>query len=608
MAHVLIRMRWTLLRNSLRGERVYGFATGVVVGVVLAAGTIVVAVLWPSALPVTLAVWLMGWVFGPIFTGGGNETLRPEYFTMIPVTPRRMAAGLLAGAFAGPAPLISLVAFLSMAVYGWRHGFVATLVGLVAAALTLITMVLLSRIVVAAFGLFIRSRVAAVAAAVVTGTLLALAGNGWALVVALGAAQEPTWAELLVRLLPSGWGIAAIEASWPVGLGILAANGLVVALLWMAWAALLDRRVASAARGGVPARRGRPRPFPMVPGARAVAAKELRAWSRDLTRIHLLAVAFSYAVVFVLLPVSLGWWGMAPFAGVIAIVMAAGVSANLYATDGTALWLTLMTPGAERKDVHGRQLAWLLTVGPAAVLLSVAGTAAGGQAWAWPWVLSLLPATLGGAAGLVVLIAVTSLIPATDPHKRGGNPLSTGADESAETGLAWLMLIAVPTTALPATAVVLIQPWAGVPVGVATGALCAWWFGRIACKRLESNGTELLNLMKHGSAPSRAAGGDKASAPDLPRAHKIAIALCYSIAWLPLFPQGLVPLLFKVLGVTDRVWFLALHLPEGWQWPMIIFMISLGLLMYGYAILLPMRYQPAEGEQQDRSVRQPAGT
>ncbi|GGS68713.1 hypothetical protein GCM10010156_29560 [Planobispora rosea] len=598
MAVVLIRMRLALLRHALRGDRASSLVLGTVIGLILAVGTVAVAVFWPPLLPAALAVWLMGWIFGPIFTGGG-EALRPEYFTMIPAAPRRMATALLAGAFASPAVMITSVALTSMAVYGWRFGLLATLVALVAAVITLITMVLVSRVTVAIFGLLVRSRAAAVLAAFVTGTVLALSGNGWALPVAAATAEDLSWAGALVRLLPSGWGIAAIESSPPAALGILAASALVVVLLVAVWAVLLTRRVTSAARGGVPARRRRPRPFPMVRGVRAVAAKELRTWSRDLIRVHLLSFAFFYAVVFTLLPVAIGWWGMVPFVGLIAVLMGAGVSANLYATDGTALWLTLMTPGAERADVRGRQLAWLLAVGPATALLSVAGAAASGETWAWPWVAGLFPAVLGGAAGLVVLVAVTAPVPATDPHRRGGDPLSSGADEGGETGLVWLMLIAVPVTALPAAAAVLIEPWAGVPVGVATGVLCVWGFGRIAARRLASGGTELLALLKYGSAAGRTVREEEAAAaaPDLPLGHKIAVIVCYSLAWLPLFPQGIVPMFFKLFGVEDRVWFLALYLPDAWQWPTITLMISIGLLMYGYAILFPMRYRAPETEQ-----------
>ncbi|MEU3170337.1 hypothetical protein [Streptosporangium sp. NPDC006930] len=592
MAHVMIRMRLALLRNSLRGDRATNLFSGVLIGVVLAIGTITVAVLWPDYLPLTLTIWLTGWIFGPIFIGGGDETLRPEYFTMLPATPRRVAAGLLAGAFVGPAPLVTLLALLSLPVYGWRHGFAGVLIGLVAALATLATMVMISRVVVAALGLFVRSRATAAIVGIVMGTTLALCGNGWAPAVAFGTGDTLVWTEVLVRALPSGWGVAAVEASWPLALAILAANGAVIVLLLLAWAALLARRVASAARGGVPARRGTPRPFPAVGGARIVAAKELRVWWRDLVRIQLLGIAFSYALVFPLLLVTIDLWIMVPFVGLIAVVMAAAVSANLYGADGTALWLTLMTPGAERADVRGRQLAWLLAIGPAATVLTLVGTAVSGQTWAWPWVLGLLPALLGGAAGLIVCFAVNSLVPGTDPHKRGGNPLNTGADESSETGLAWLTLIAVPSIGLPTAAAILLHPWAGVPVGLLTGALGVWGFGKIAYRRLESHGTELLTLMKHGPA-AQPKPTDKRTTADLPLKHRIAVIFCYSVAWLPTFPQGVVPMTFKIFGVEDRLWFLALHLPSAWQWPTIIFMITLGFLMYGYAILIPMRISSA---------------
>src|SRR5690606_35083238 len=145
--------------------------------------------------------------------------------------------------------------------------------------------------------------------------------------------------------------------------------------------------------------------------------------------------------------------------------------------------------------------------------------------------------------------------------------------------------MAVPSIALPTAGAILLDPWAGVVTGVLTGILCYWGFGRIAYRRLESRGIELLNLMKHGPAPEP----DKPTTADLPLGHRIGVTACHLIAWLPLFPQGLVPLVMKILGIDNPSWFLALHLPPAWQWPTIIFMIAVGLLMYGYAILLPMR-------------------
>jgi ABC-2 type transport system permease protein len=114
---------------------------------------------------------------------------------------------------------------------------------------------------------------------------------------------------------------------------------------------------------------------------------------------------------------------------------------------------------------------------PMANLLTVVATALSGQRVAWPWVLALIPA----------LLSVVGPIPGLDPQKRGGNLLGFG-DDGAQAGQAFLMLLLVPLTALPAVAVMLAgtlldQPrvaWAGVPAGMLAGALFAWLLGGIA--------------------------------------------------------------------------------------------------------------------------------
>ena len=44
------------------------------------------------------------------------------------------------------------------------------------------------------------------------------------------------------------------------------------------------------------------------------------------------------------------------------------------------------------------------------------------------------------------------------------------------------------------------------------------------------------------------------------------------VGCIALFPQALVPAAMKLSGDVARVWFLALYLPEPWQWPTIAFM------------------------------------
>lgn len=67
------------------------------------------------------------------------------------------------------------------------------------------------------------------------------------------------------------------------------------------------------------------------------------------------------------------------------------------------------------------------------------------------------------------------------------------------------------------------------------------------------------------------------------------MAACWSLFWLPLFSQGLVPVAFKLAGSDEKVSFLALHLSEPWQWPVIVAMVALGEAMVGVAIALLRR-------------------
>ncbi|WP_262287062.1 hypothetical protein [Micromonospora sp. MA102] len=70
----------------------------------------------------------------------------------------------------------------------------------------------------------------------------------------------------------------------------------------------------------------------------------------------------------------------------------------LYSSDGTALWQTLLAPGNERADVRGRQLAWMLVVGPPAVVLTALGAIAHGELTMVQWAAALFAWGLGRLA------------------------------------------------------------------------------------------------------------------------------------------------------------------------------------------------------------------
>lgn len=149
-------------------------------------------------------------------------------------------------------------------------------------------------------------------------------------------------------------------------------------------------------------------------------------------------------------------------------MIAGACACNLYGSDGTSLWLTVMTPGAVQADIRGRQGAWLIVVAPYTVAVTIAFTALSGHRAAWPWALAVLLAVLGGAAGLVTLASLVSV----QPLNETGNPTP-----------AWslkvhIALVAVALTALVPVMVLLAAwrwhadwlSWAAVPIGLATGA------------------------------------------------------------------------------------------------------------------------------------------
>ncbi|WP_156325932.1 hypothetical protein [Nonomuraea sp. SBT364] len=578
VAVTLVRMKVAILRHSLTGQRGSMAASAGSVGVLLSAGTIYLAFLGGDWLSAAYAVWMLGWIIGPVFSGGGDETLRPEFFTLLGLPPHRLAAGLLVAAFVGVAPAISLLAMTGLVVLGVREGVGPALIAVPAMVLQLAVFVLLSRVAVAVLGIALRSRVGAVGAGLVNGVVLAFLGQGWVFAIALGQGDE---IPAIVRYLPSGWGVLAVQGDHLA----LAAMAVLIALLLAAWAALLTRR-AGAAQAPT---RGR-RPMRAATARDAVLAKELRTWTRDLVRTHQLTFALAYGVFFAAAPLVLGWTGMLPLAGPIFIVMAAAMASNVYGTDGTALWLSVMTPGAS--DVRGRQLAWLVAVAPVAVLLAVGLSAVNGGPW--PMVVALTVALLGGGAGLVPLVSVYALVPGTDPQKRGGNPLRTSEDDGALTGLAYLMMVLVAATGVPAGVAAALWGWPGVAVGVLTGALCFWWFGALAERRLAAQGPELLHMMRTGRRPSGGAEGRAGSAfklPDMPRFQRAVVLVCMSLGAIPLIPQGILAAVFVADGRLGHSWFLATHMQPGLRYPTAAAMIALGLAMYGTSMWITYKYK-----------------
>ena len=269
------------------------------------------------------------------------------------------------------------------------------------------------------------------------------------------------------------------------------------------------------------------------------------------------------------------------------ILFASIPAGNVYAYDGSALWLTLITPGSERIDVRGRQLAWLLIVAPMTMTLTIALTALSGQRWAWPWVLSVAPALLGGAAGLMPLLSLYLLAPLTDPTRRGSSPMISGPNSGQLAVQMRLMLFFVFCTAVPAIIVAMlgawlhisVLQWTGVLVGAGTGLLLFWGLGRLASRKLEASGPELFNLMYKG-VPARPKVREKKERAKLSSGKAAVVGVLVLCGLLFFIPQGIVPFTLKLTGVQTRGWFVALYLPPVFQIPTSAAFAVIGLIAF----------------------------
>ena len=594
MAGVLIRMKLTVMWRTATGPRASYVLGGAVLGLAAALATIAVATLEPEQpgtlldlLAVVLATWALGWMLAPAY--GGQPVIRPEHFALEPIPRRRLAAALLGTALVGIPAAVTLVAFLALPVFGARLGAVPLLVALPGVALQLALVVVLSRLAAVMFGALSRSRAGGAVSALITAVMLVAASSGWIVLVALDALLETGFSRafsLIVRTLPSGWAAVAVDASsrsdWLMTVLPLVGLALLVALLAVAWTRSIGpQRLARTVVRGSPAGRAVPRGIAASGATMAVLVKELRSWLRDPVRMQSLVVAPAFAVLTCLVPVLFDSTAFLPFAGALCALMGAVTATNLYGQDGTALWLTLLTPGSERPDVRGRQLAWLAVFAPMTAVITVAGLAAAGHADLWPWALAATAALLGGGAGLLPLVAIDQLVPGPDPREHKDAPL----DHGDVTGPAFVMLILALGTALPALGTVALGAaldvealrWLGVPAGVVSGALAFTLLGRAAYRSLERRGPELLFLMRAGREHQAPPGAETSAIEAMSRSRRRLLWSSLVVGCIALFPQAVVPAAMKLSGDVARVWFLALYVPGPWQWPTIAFMLTLGI-------------------------------
>ncbi|WP_243063993.1 hypothetical protein [Humibacter sp. RRB41] len=514
MVRILIQMRAAMLAH--RRSSAFGTASLIffaIIGLLSALSTLLLGFThYPTAsagtdvLAVVMAVWVIGRVAYAAFTGGGG-TLRVEMFRLLPIPRRALGRALLVVGLFDPALLFMALAFACLVALGAQSGIGPALVGAIGVLLTLaLTSILVSMVEAAMPAGSRRRQDAGTMLVAIVISLIAIAGTLLpTLTTALRTGSIPVLSDI-VRILPTGWAAVAVDGarSGDVLLTVcpLAGQAVLLAVLLRVWPALLSRRL-DGTLNSAQRRRAHGARTPILPQTPtgAVVAKELRMWVRDPLRLTFLIIAAIVGLgVCVIAELTHGTSLLLPFAGILTVVIAGAGGCNLYGSDGLSLRLTVMTPGAERADVRGRQLAWLLIVGPYALCLTVVLTLISGQTWAWPWALGPLAAVIGGAAGLVPLVSLIAVLPLDE----------NGGPAPAWPAKVWATLILTALSAAPAIALLvvgaleqsLVLQWLAVPVGILTGIALAVGLGRAAQKRLESRQFEILAQLAATTSPA----------------------------------------------------------------------------------------------------------
>ncbi|MFD0560507.1 ABC-2 type transport system permease protein [Stackebrandtia endophytica] len=601
MVGVIVRLGFALNRRRMTAGKAANLALGATIGSLLAVGTMTIAFLdLPhhtriELLAVVLGAWLLGWLVAPSFTGGPDLT--GQHFRMHPISRRVLVSGLFAAALTGMPAIVAAVAFCALIAVAVPLGIGATLVAIPATVLSVAVLIMAARLAGIGFAAVSKSRLGAAISATVTAVIIVVAQHSWILIVAIAIHLEtglPSTMATVIRAIPTSWGLIAVESAgagdWLPAVGALMALTLLAAVLYAAWTKLVTAPLIAVSAARAPRRIRSSRSGPV--------SKELRAWIRDPLRLQNIVLATTYAIGTCALPLLLDFGGFLPFLGVAMVLMGAGTGSNLFGGDGTALWLTLATPGTEAREVRGRQLAWVTVFGGIGAILTAVGIALYPDPVLLPWVLATFIAVVGIGAGLVVFVSLRMLVPSRDPHLVKHSP----ADHGNQTGPAFMMMALVVLLAMPTVGVLILGQttgnmfitWAGAAAGIGTALLITAIGGRLAARYLAAKGPELLQRMRSGSSPKSSTDtgtpdgiDQKISGLEAMRpGQSLSFWLLFVIGIIATVPQGLVSGGHILAGTDITGWFVALHMPTHLQWPTVGAFIMFGLAAAGGALLI----------------------
>lgn len=525
---VFVRLKLTLLRNGLRqsaGRRA-AYITSIVFTLLVAASQLIGLIALRGHAHVGALVILMtgvlavGWAVMPLFFPSGDETLDPSRLVMLPLRPRPLIAALLTASLVGIGPLFTLC-LAAGSVFAVARGAVGAAFAVVAAPLTLMLCVALTRAVATANTRLLTSRKGR-DLAVLSGLVIAVGFQ----VVNFGAqrlgqagglsALEP--AADVVRWLPPASAIGAVDSASQGSYGRAAAQLLLsvaalFALLWL-WQRSLVKlmtapdgsTLAAAGTSREKAGKGGSRLTALLPAGRTgtVMERSLRYIARDPKTKAAWVTALAIGLIVPLLNAMQGTGSIyfACFAaGMLGIQMY-----NQFGQDTSAFWMVALTISSTRDaylELRARALALLLITLPYTIMVTVVTAAVLGDWGALPGALGLSFALLGA------MLATGSVASATFPYSIPQD----GAFKSVapgQAGLAWISLFGGMVSASVLCAPVIVATiwlhvgdleqwlWLLLPAGAVYGALISWAGLRIAAPRTAKRLPEILAAVSKG--------------------------------------------------------------------------------------------------------------
>ncbi|GAA5189343.1 transporter [Rugosimonospora acidiphila] len=521
---VFVRLKLRMLGHGLRGERrrVIAFAISLGVGLWLAVtGFVLFGVSGAVRHDIGYlmaafggAALVLGWLLLPLLFFGVDETLDPARFALLPLPRRTLAAGMLAGAMVGVPGLATALAMLGLAVAGGlRAGPAGAGVALLGGGLNLLLCIVLSRAVTSGFAAMLRSRRVRDLAGVVIALLAASMGplqlvissmvGHASLAPVLRVARVLGWTPLAAGFVAPYDLADGRPLAVPVRLGIVAVT---VALLAWWWAVTLESAMLGAAgapAGSRPVRGGVVRALlpavlrPVRAGQfAAIAARELRYWSRDpRRRSSLISIIVGGAVVPVALRLTPGHSPGVPLPLAVAFTSVAGAAilANQFGFDGTAYAAHLLAAVPGRVELRGRAAALSVIMVPVLLVIVVAVAVFGDEDGQLVPTLGTAAAMYGASIAVASVLSVLIAYPVPDTRNAFA---SAGGSASAKGLLAFVGMVVAVVSASPVLAAALVLPGALAWVVLAAGL--AWGLGlvlvttRLVGDELDRRGPELL--------------------------------------------------------------------------------------------------------------------